>query len=140
MEFAFDLAELGRTRAERVERFRELLKICQSTDAPVLLPSDTAESEYLFRWQSPTARLECLTDPFARAAAVQDDEFLQPIGALFSITTVLVELMDAATEALVDAFLKQTKVSLACSPRECGAPGGIRGYRDGRRAGLPLSD
>ena len=140
MECAFDIAELGKTHAERVERFGELLKICQSPDAPLLLPSDTASSEHLFRWQSPTARLESLTDPFARVADVQDGDFLQPIGAFFSITTVLVELMDAATAALVDTFLKKAKVSLASSPRECGTLGDIgcyQGWLCARVRGVP---
>jgi hypothetical protein len=106
MERAFDLGQLGKTHAERIQRFSELLRICRSPEAPRLLPSDTPDSACLFRWESPTARLDCLTDPFARAAAARDDEFIKPIGAFFSVTTVLVDLKDAATAALVDTFLK----------------------------------
>ena len=105
LERAFDLSQLGITHTERLACFRELLSICQCAETPLLLPSDTPDSKELFRWESETARLDCLTDPFLQVVALQDDIFVPPIGAFFSVTTVLIDLKDTTTAARVDTFL-----------------------------------
>lgn len=105
VERSIDLHQLGDTHLERQECFAQLLHACRVSVGSVQMPSDAVDAEFLFRWESPAVRIDCLTDPTAHAPLLEPDAFVPPAGAFYTVTAVLVDSKDARTMEAVDAWL-----------------------------------
>ena len=119
-EVTFDVRELGATVGERAAHFALLLELCGLTAdaAPSVLPADTDDAPWLFRWEAADARVECLTNPLApppppppptlREGGGDAFAFEPPIACFNSLTTVLVDSRaGSACSLAVAAFVAE---------------------------------
>ena len=117
-EVTFDVRELGATVGERAAHFALLLELCGLTAgaAPSVLPADTDDAPWLFRWEASDARVECLTNPLAppppppplREGGDDAFSFEPPIASFNSLTTVLVDSRaGSACSLAVAAFVAE---------------------------------
>ena len=111
-ECSVDLRQLGDTQEERSDAFAQLLHACQFSTGvlPLQLPSDAVGAEFLFRWESTAVLIDCLTDPNARAPLFAAGTFVPPLGAVYTLTLLLIESKDPCTAKAVSEWLVRTNV------------------------------
>jgi hypothetical protein len=75
------------------------------TQLPQVLPSDSADAESLFRWESAAARVDCLTNPCAEMQESLSE--MRPRHCFFSLSTIIVDTIPGSdTAAAVRAFIE----------------------------------
>ena len=133
-EVTFDVRELGATAGERAAHFALLLELCglAGDEVPSVLPADTDDAPWLFRWEASDARVECLTNPLAPPPPLPplregcDDAFSfePPIACFNSLTTVLVDSRagSACSQAVAAFVADRQRLHASSTPASPPAP------------------